>query len=318
MQVRSKAIGSVLAGPSLGHPREQVVGVQHGGLGGLGQTVAAEAEDVGVGADEDAEVALEAAQAADRALVVAPSSKRGPAPFSDSIRSIRGTGRNGSIRSETAIGPAPGPPPPCGWLNDLWRLTWTMSKPMSPGPDLAHDRVQVGAVVVERPAGLVDDPGDLGDVLVEEPERVRVGQHQAGDLVGRLRAQVVEVDPAALVAGDLDHLVAGHRHRRRVGPVGGVGSENLGALLALAAVGVVGAGQQQAGELAVGAGRGLQADVRQAADLAQRPLEPPHQLERALGAGRVGAPGCRRAWPGSAATRSLRRGLCFIVHEPSG
>ena len=37
------------------------------------------------------------------------------------------------MRSETAIGPAPGPPPPCGWENDLWRLRWTMSNPMSPG-----------------------------------------------------------------------------------------------------------------------------------------------------------------------------------------
>ena len=54
-----------------------------------------------------------------------------------------------------------------------------------------------------------------------------------------------------------------------------------------AAVGVEGAGQQQAGELAVGAGRGLQADVRQAADLGQRLLQQPHQLQRALGALRV-------------------------------
>ena len=54
-----------------------------------------------------------------------------------------------------------------------------------------------------------------------------------------------------------------------------------------AAVGVVGAGQQQAGELAVGAGRGLQADVRQAADLASDSLQQPHQLQRALGAARV-------------------------------
>ena len=37
------------------------------------------------------------------------------------------------MRSETAIGPDPGPPPPWGWVNDLWRLKWTMSKPMSPG-----------------------------------------------------------------------------------------------------------------------------------------------------------------------------------------
>ena len=65
----------------------------------------------------------------------------------------------------------------------------------------------------------------------------------------------------------------------------GVGRQDLGPLFA--AVGVEGAGQQQAGELAVGAGRGLEADVGQAADLAQRLLQQPHQLERALGALRV-------------------------------
>ena len=172
-----------------------------------------------------------------------------------------------------------------------------MSNPMSPGPRAAHDRVQVRAVVVERPAQLVDDRGDLGDVLVEEPERVRVGEHQAGDLVGRLRAQVVDVDAAALVGGDLDRLVAGHRHRRRVGPVGGVGGQHLGPLLA--AILVVGAGEQQPGELAVRAGRRLQADVRKAADLAQRALQPPHQLQRPLGPLRV----LRRVQPGVAGER---------------
>ncbi len=147
-------------------------------------------------------------------------------------------------------------------------------------PRVAHHRVEVGAVVVERPSRLVDQTGDLGDVLVEEAERVGVGQHQAGDLVGDLGPQVVHLDPAALVGRDLHHLIAGHRHRGRIGPVRGVGGEHLGS--PFAAVGVVGAGQQQAGQLAVGAGRGLQADVRQAADLAQRLLEQPHQLQRPL------------------------------------
>ena len=172
-----------------------------------------------------------------------------------------------------------------------------MSKPMSPGRREAHDRVEVGAVVVERPPDPVDDRGDLGDVLVEEPERVGVGEHQAGDLVGGLGAQVVEVDAAALVGRHLDHLVAGHRHRRRVGAMGGVGREHLGALLA--AVLVVGAGEQQSGELAVRSGGWLQRDVRQAADLGQSALEVPHQLQRALGALRV----LRGVQPGVAGQR---------------
>ena len=102
-----------------------------------------------------------------------------------------------------------------------------------------------------------------------------------------LRAQVVDVDAAALVGPDLDDLVARHRHRRRVGAVRGVRGQDLGA--ELAAVLVVGARQQHARELAVRAGARLQRDVRQARDLAQRLLELPHQLQRALGAlGRLG------------------------------
>ena len=62
--------------------------------------------------------------------------------------------------------------------------------------------------------------------------------------------------------------------------MGRIGGEHLGPLLA--ALVVVGAGQQQPGELAVGSGRRLQADVLEPGDLRQRPLEAPHQLERAL------------------------------------
>ncbi len=119
------------------------------------------------------------------------------------------------------------------------------------------------------------------DVGIEDAQRVGVGQHQAGDVLGRLGAQVVQVDAAVGVGADLDDVQPGHRHRRRVGAVRGVGRQHLRARLA--AVLVVGAGQQHAGQLAVGAGAGLQRDVRQTADLAQRALEVPHQLQRALG-----------------------------------
>ena len=155
-----------------------------------------------------------------------------------------------------------------------------MSKPMSPGRESAHHRVEVGAVVVRRRAHLVHDRGDLLDVGVEQPERVGVGEHQAGHVRVGLRAQVVEVDAAGGVGGELDDLQPGHRDRRRVGAVRGVGGEHLAARLA--AVLVVGAGQQHARQLALRAGRGLQRDVRQAGDLRERALQVPHQLERAL------------------------------------
>ena len=93
-------------------------------------------------------------------------------------------------------------------------------------------------------------------------------------------AQVVDVDAAVLVGADLDDLVAAHRHRRRVRPVRGVGREDLRPVVA--AVLVVGARQQHAGQLAVRAGARLQRHVRQPRDLGQRPLELVHQLQRAL------------------------------------
>ncbi len=42
-------------------------------------------------------------------------------------------GRNGARCAATAIGPMPGPPPPCGMQNVLCRLRWQTSAPMSPG-----------------------------------------------------------------------------------------------------------------------------------------------------------------------------------------
>ena len=62
---------------------------------------------------------------------------------------------------------------------------------------------------------------------------------------------------------------------------------------------VVGAGEQHAGQLAVGARGRLQGHVRQPRDLAQRVLQPPHQLERALRPVRV----LERVQPGVARQR---------------
>ena len=64
----------------------------------------------------------------------------------------------------------------------------------------------------------------------------------------------------------------------------GVGDDDLSPGLRLAAVGEVGAHEQQAGQLALRARRRLERDRRQPRHLGEDLLEPPHELERALGA----------------------------------
>ena len=112
-------------------PREDVVRVEHGRLGHLAQPRPPHPQER-VRADEDAERAGEAAHLADRLRPVEVEAEASVAPR----RTTAGTGRNGSSMSRTAIGPPPGPPPPCGCENVLWRLMWTMSKPMSPGREI--------------------------------------------------------------------------------------------------------------------------------------------------------------------------------------
>ncbi len=255
--------------------REQVVGVEDGDLRRLSQPLGAERADVGVRAHEDAVVALEAAQLADRLRDVVLEVERAVVALDDlRARQVRrdplahrdraGAGAAAAVRLGERL---------------VQVEVHDVEAHVARAGD-AHDRVEVGAVVVERRPDLVHDPRDLLDLRVEDAERVRVRQHQAGDRVVGLGAQVVDVDAAVGVRADLDDLVAGHRHRRRVGAVRGVGRQHLRAVLA--AVLVVGARQQQAGELAVGAGARLERDVRHAGDLAERLLQAVHQLERAL------------------------------------
>ena len=120
------------------------------------------------------------------------------------------------------------------------------------------------------------------DALVEQPERRRVREHQAGGRLVDLAAEIVEVDVAAGVRGHLHELVAGHRHAGRIRAVGRVRDDDPPPLLVLAAVGEVRVHEHQAGQLALRAGGGLQRHRVEAADLGQDLLQTPHELERAL------------------------------------
>ncbi len=272
-----------LAGPAVAKLCEEVVGVQHGGLRGLLQSVAAEAADVGVGADENAEVALEAAQAPDRLLgIVAQLEPRlGGGAVGASLQALDSRHRQEGL---DPVGdrdwPRSRPAAAVRLRERLVEVEMDDVEPHVARARTAHDRVEVGAVVVERAPHPVHDRGDLGDVAVEQAEGVGVGQHQRGDVLVGLLAQVVDVHPAVRRRGDLHDLKAGHRHRGGICPVRRVRGQDLCALLA--AVRVVRAGEQQAGELPVRTGGRLEADVRQSGELAELTFQVPHQLERSL------------------------------------
>src|ERR687885_292858 len=90
-------------------------------------------------------------------------------------------GRNGTRCSRTPIGPTPGPPPPCGMQKVLCRLRWLTSEPNRPGR-----RVEVGAVDVPLPAGVVDGRADLLDLGLEHPVGGGIGEHDRGQPLGVL------------------------------------------------------------------------------------------------------------------------------------
>ena len=256
--------------------REQVVGVEDGHLGHLLER-RAERADVRVRADEDAERPAEPAHLADR-----------PRPFvvEPEDIAVAHDGRHRQERLEALADsdrPATRAPTAVRLRERLVQVEVHDVEAEVAGPGDAADRVQVRAVVVHQRAGLVKDPRDLLDSLVEETEGGRVGQHQTRCLRPDLAAQLLEVDVPARVGADADHLVPRHRHAGRIRAVRRVGDHDLTASLVLAPVGEIGAHQQQARELALRARGRLERHRRQADDLGEDLLQAPHQLERSLG-----------------------------------
>ena len=119
------------------------------------------------------------------------------------------------------------------------------------GPRDAADGIEVRPVVVHEGAGAVEDPLHLLDPLVEETERRRVREHEAGRRLVDLPAEVVEVDVAAGVRRHLHELVARHRHARRVRAVSGVRHDDSPPRVVLATVGEVRVHEHEARQLAL-------------------------------------------------------------------
>ena len=78
----------------------------------------------------------------------------------------------------------------------------------------AQNRVQVGAVAVHQPSGAVHGRGHFLQMLLEQPERARIGQHQPDHRLVELCLEPRQVDVALRIGGDrnADKILTALRH----------------------------------------------------------------------------------------------------------
>ena len=126
------------------------------------------------------------------------------------------------------------------------------------GARLAHQRVHVGAVHVEQTAFGVHDLGNFVDLLLEDAQRVRVGEHERRDIFIHLRGQRSYVHHALSIGFQILDRIANHGCRRGIGAMRGIGDQDFLARSALRLV--VGANHQKSREFAMRPGGGLQRD----------------------------------------------------------
>ncbi len=118
-------------------------------------------------------------------------------------------------------------------------------------------------------------------MLFKQAERVRIGDHQPHHVLAARGAERFQIDVTARVRGQFHHFEAAHCGAGRIRAVRRIRDENLLAHR-VAAIQVISAHHQNAGELAVRARRRLQTNRRKPADLFQPFLQLIHQRQIAL------------------------------------
>ena len=129
--------------------------------------------------------------------------------------------------------------------------------------------VHVGAVDVDLAAVIVNDLTGLAHCFLEHAVGGRVGDHdcrQIGGVLLGLGLEILQINVAVRRRLHHDNVITHHMRRGRIGAMRR-GRDQTDVAMALATRGVVGADRQQAGELPLGAGVGLQASRGHACDL---------------------------------------------------
>ena len=144
-----------------------------------------------------------------------------------------------------------------------------------------EDRVEVGTIIIEERAAGVDELGDLGNLLLEEAQRVGVGHHDGGDVIAQERFEVLDIDEALGGALHLDDIQSADGSRGGVGAMGRIGDDHLRALDVATAL-MVAADDHQTRQLAMSTGAGIEREVVEASERGEAALEVIDHLQGAL------------------------------------
>ena len=158
--------------------------------------------------------------------------------------------------------------------------------------------------------------GDLHDVALEQAAGVGIGQHDRADIRTELGFQRGDIDAAVRRGLHFVHREACEGRGGRIGAMRGFGNQHARALLAARQDG--GADGQQPAQLAMRARFGGHRHGRHRGQAWSASASIRRSAPSAPCAVDCGANGCRSPKPGRRAIFSLRRGLCFMVQEPSG
>ena len=252
-----------------------VIRVEHRVFRSLPQAVRTVGEDVGQRADEHSEVSVKGAHAADGVRAVVVEAERAVGAGDDD--------RCGKERLEDFFagdGAGAGATASVRRGEGFVQVEVHHVDAEVAGARLAYERVHVGAVHVEQRAFGVQDVGDAVNLALEDADGGGVGEHERGGVLVHHAGEFREVHHALRVRLEVGHLIAADRGGGGVGAVRRVRDQDLLARVALALV--IRADKQDAGELAVRAGGGLQRDGVHAGDLDEAVLQELHDAEATL------------------------------------
>ena len=194
----------------------QVVGVEHCRFSGIPDAIRPKRQNIGQRPHDNAKVAVERANLAD-AFRFSSLAHQGVRQVG--LQDILAANRAGA-RAAPAMRGGEG----------LVQVQVHHIKPHVSRPHLAHDGVQVCAVIVAQASAIMHQTRDFQDIGVEQAQRVGVRQHQAGDIIAAGGFQRLHIHTALRVGGNVDHAVSYHRRACGICAMCRIGHNDLAAL----------------------------------------------------------------------------------------